>query len=806
MPIHITKLKLRKILLNILIRDSILLSIGVLSICVCFYLTYLYQNKLTSQLYPLNHLLHKLNSSFKDNNASFTAWLNSPTLNTKIYSLKKSSDNRYQLLKEIELHSKNLPYKNLIYLIQKDTRDLYWEQWNLSEMNKSNKKSIHQNTFFKELIQTTQKARKNIEYLILAKDKNANEKFFDLYDNISKLQYNLINNFYTESDYFTKKIKILTDQLKKLYNNIDLSNQEKKILNQPLQKLFNVAQKSLTHQNSYYGIIHYELKSDYNPLKEAIQKNIDKIIIANENHINHDIKIINILILIEFAIITLILFLFIIFGFVNVKKIISFILKPIEYLSKNIDLATKGGAPSSNKNENYIFEFSELVKDFEYMMKQREEQTTQLTYLAHHDKQTGIYNYSYLEELFDKMVGKLNTQKNDILIIYIKILKYDEITAILGEVAAANAITIFTKALSQFKLMPFLCAKIGESKFLITTTIKNDEDINTVLTELSAHAHFCLAVSKLSDLTKCIIGAVKYSEYPATLPILLQYCKFAAGHPSYHLTYHLFNKKSKNIFKRASTLEMDIRTAVENNQLFIQYQPQYALIGQQLVGCEALIRWQHPEFGIINPSEFIPIAEKSECILSIGRFVQQKTAEDYASWFNEIPTHKKIMLAINASIIEILSQDYEQHLLSILNKYHISPSLIEIEITESMIALYLKDIKVIVKRLKESGVNIAIDDFGTGYSSLERLLSFDFDLLKIDKSFVDKAIHDEKSKKLLSSVISLANNIDIKTLAEGVETSDQVALLTSLKCDYVQGFYFSNPISSEEMTQLIAMS
>ncbi len=803
MALNITKLKLRNILFKMLIRDGFLLIIGVISICVCFYLTYSYQYKLTYQLYPLDNLIHELNSTFKDDTSSFITWLDNPTLSKQNYSLQKKYSDRYQLLRQIELRSKNLPYKGLPYQIQKDTHKLYWEQWHLIEISSTNTKNVNQNMFLKRVAQTVKVARKNIEYIILSKDSNTYEKFFRLYDEINTLEYYLINNFYNENNYFSKKVLITLSNLEHTYNNIALSDQEKKIINKPIQDLIRISKKSLQVKNSYYDVIRSKLKEDYIPINNYLQKLIDELITANKIQIIYTNNVINILIFIEFGIIILILLLFILLGILNVKKIISFILKPIEYLSHNIDLATKGDSPTDSKTKNYIFEFNALVGDFEHMLKQRREHTNQLTYLAHHDKQTGIYNYSYLEELFDSMVNKLNTYKNDILVVYIKILKYDDICSILGEVAATHAITIFTKKLSQFENIPFLYAKIGEAKFLIASHLKTEDNIDAILAAFSNHAHYCLTAAKLSDFTKCIIGAVKYSEYPHKLPILLQYCKFVATHSVNHLAYHLFNKKSAMIFNRESTLGKDIRTAIENKQLFLQYQPQYALADHQLIGCEALIRWHHPKFGVIEPSEFIPLAEKSECILSIGRFVQQTAIADYASWFNDKISHKKITLAVNASIVELLSQDYDDHLLSLLNKYHISPNNIEVEITESMITLYLNDIKTIVKRLKESGITIAIDDFGTGYSSLERLLSFDFDLLKIDKSFIEKSFYDERSKKLLTSVISLASNIDIKTLAEGVETAEQVALLTSLNCDYVQGYYFSKPITSAEMKTLL---
>jgi EAL domain-containing protein (putative c-di-GMP-specific phosphodiesterase class I) len=266
-------------------------------------------------------------------------------------------------------------------------------------------------------------------------------------------------------------------------------------------------------------------------------------------------------------------------------------------------------------------------------------------------------------------------------------------------------------------------------------------------------------------------------------------------------TYRYFSAELENVYSNRIKLENALRFAQERNQLYLVYQPQIELSTGEMVAMETLIRWKHPELGLISPSEFIPIAEETGLINSIGEWVLKESFEQYAKWLAMGYDPKR--LAINISPVQLLQKNFPKLLQSHMMRHAIEPHRIEVEITETTVMSYSQESQEVLEQLHQLGVSIAIDDFGTGYSSLSHLRQLPLSALKIDRSFVKDITTDASAATIVKTVIALAKNLGFGVVAEGVEAKSQLAFLKQHGCLYAQGYYFSQPMDAEKMSMFL---
>ncbi|HBG35739.1 MAG TPA: hypothetical protein DDW88_01555, partial [Treponema sp.] len=248
------------------------------------------------------------------------------------------------------------------------------------------------------------------------------------------------------------------------------------------------------------------------------------------------------------------------------------------------------------------------------------------------------------------------------------------------------------------------------------------------------------------------------------------------------------------------TLTMD--QAYTNNNFIVNYQPKYLISDSTCVGAEALIRWKHDVYGLIPPNSFIPFFEKNGFIQKIDLFVFESVCKFLAKW-QEI-SKKRITISCNLSRLHLQNPDLPKTLLEIANRYNVSPSLIELELTESLMHKDPQKLIDIMNALKKEGFKISIDDFGSGYSSLNLLKDIPADTLKIDKAFLSKSSDGSSGTIILSSVMTMARELNLSTIAEGVETIEEVNILKRIGCEMVQGFYYARPMEKEQFFEVIA--
>lgn len=265
----------------------------------------------------------------------------------------------------------------------------------------------------------------------------------------------------------------------------------------------------------------------------------------------------------------------------------------------------------------------------------------------------------------------------------------------------------------------------------------------------------------------------------------------------------VFNAKMLDQAVQTMTLENELRRAVANDEFYVVYQPQVSLFSGRLSGFEALVRWDHPRLGVMAPGRFIPLAEETGIILDIGRIVLQKACKTMSSWRESLPNARDVVLSVNLSAKQFNQPDLVQMVTRILDVAGLPAECLKLEITESAIMDNPEDTVMKLARLKSRGIGVSIDDFGTGYSSMSYLQRFPLNYLKIDQNFIQNLELFPENLAIVKAIINLGHSLGLKTIAEGVERSSHVRILSSLKCEFAQGFFFSGPLSTKEAENLI---
>jgi EAL domain-containing protein (putative c-di-GMP-specific phosphodiesterase class I) len=250
-------------------------------------------------------------------------------------------------------------------------------------------------------------------------------------------------------------------------------------------------------------------------------------------------------------------------------------------------------------------------------------------------------------------------------------------------------------------------------------------------------------------------------------------------------------------------LETDLRRAVEREEFEVFYQPIVALGTGKITGFEALVRWHHPERGIVSPDEFISVAEETELIIPIGTWVLRRACRQLRQWQNEFPAETPLTMSVNLSGRQFRQVDLVDRVKHILNETKISPQCLRLEITESVVMEDAEVATAMLRQLRSINVQLSIDDFGTGYSSLSYLHRFPINILKIDRSFVNRMCQEDESLGIVETIAILASKLKMQVVAEGVETLEQQNHLRELGCGYAQGFFFSKPVREAAATELL---
>jgi diguanylate cyclase (GGDEF)-like protein/PAS domain S-box-containing protein len=423
-------------------------------------------------------------------------------------------------------------------------------------------------------------------------------------------------------------------------------------------------------------------------------------------------------------------------------------------------------------------------------------------YLAYHDDLTNLPNRRFINEEIENIIKEINAgNKRSLALLYIDLDRFK----VINDNFSHSSGDIFLKKVSE-RLASCLgkndmLARMGGDEFIFLLKDYDDPDyVTTKAEEILNLFNDSFYVGNDELHTSASIGIAIYPDYPISMENLMIYADNAM---------YQAKEKGKNRYSVYTSgllagmedeyrLETDLRRAVENNEFVLHYQPQIQPQTGVIVGLEALIRWQHPSLGLLPPDKFIKLAEDNGLINQIGKWVIREAASQNKEW--QDAGFSPLKVSVNLSTQQFLTKDLVTFMEDTLEQTGLDPQYLVVEITEYMAMEYEYSLKVL-EQLKEIGIGISIDDFGTGYSSLTYLNNFPIDYIKIDKSFVFEIMNDHPNAFIVKAIITLAHNLQMEVIAEGVETKDQLDILIDQQCDFVQGYYFSKPLPANEIEE-----
>jgi len=422
-------------------------------------------------------------------------------------------------------------------------------------------------------------------------------------------------------------------------------------------------------------------------------------------------------------------------------------------------------------------------------------------YLAHHDPLTGLPNRFFLGTSLENAVERAVRNKTNIAVLFIDLDLFKPVNDTLGHEIGDIVLQKVAKRITTNLRESDTVTRWGGDEYIVV--LEGNDSANSTsfvasnllkalkkpfyVNDNEIHISSSIGISTLTD----VISESPSSALIRNADTAMYQAKKLGGNQFYY-----YDEKITRAIQQQAYLEIELRSALENNEFELHYQTKFSTKNKTINGVEALIRWQHPIKGSIPPNQFIPIAEKTGLIIPIGEWVIKTACEQASQWQQQgLPTQ----VAVNISALQLNSGNLHRDIASILDKTGLPPNLLEIELTESLLIQNVSTAVKLLEKINQLGVSIAIDDFGTGFSSLSYLTLFPVNKLKIDRSFVQKMHEHTTDIRLIKAIIALAHSIDLTVVAEGVETVEQFNYLKKINCDSVQGFLLAKPVPWNEL-------
>ena len=443
------------------------------------------------------------------------------------------------------------------------------------------------------------------------------------------------------------------------------------------------------------------------------------------------------------------------------------------------------------KTENFISVFSDITA-----LKATEEK---LDFLAHHDYLTELPNRILLKARLEHTLNIAKRNKTLTAVIFMDIDNFKNINDSYGHTFGDAVLVAMSKRINNIIKEDDTLARIGGDEFVIAMNhFKSPEQIAYVVQDIMDLFEKSFIIEEKEFWITLSIGISIAPDDGTNTDTLIKNADTAMykAKEDGKNTYKFYNDKmSASSFERI-VFESALKMGINNNEFEVYYQPQEDLQNNKIIGFEALVRWHHPTLGIVSPARFIPIAEETKMILPIGEFVLKQACKDIKKWHQEGLCKGRI--AVNVSGVQLEHSDFAEILKYCLTHYEVDPSMIEIEVTESMVMKNPERWIRILEEIKRIGISISIDDFGTGYSSLSYLRRLPANTLKIDQSFVQDTPDENDACAIVNAIINMADSLGLETLAEGVETIEQRNYLVKKGCKYAQGYLLSKPMSGKD--------
>ncbi|MEX2103890.1 MAG: EAL domain-containing protein, partial [Bacilli bacterium] len=422
---------------------------------------------------------------------------------------------------------------------------------------------------------------------------------------------------------------------------------------------------------------------------------------------------------------------------------------------------------------NNITRFYGVVID----VTERKQTEEKINHMAFHDSLTGLPNSKKFYDYLSDALLESNHSEDSLAIMYVDVDRFKNINESFGhsfgDIALKGIADRITECVTKRNIVSRV---VGDEFLLLLPHITGESEAEVIANRIVEAFKHPLVVQNYEFHLTVSIGIAMYPSEGMDGESLTQ-CAHIAMSRTKELgknNYQIYSSHMKAKVHNRIELETDLRKAIENKELLLHYQPQIDIMTGALIGVEALIRWNHPSRGLIPPADFIPLAEESGLIVSIGEWVLRTACKQNKAWHNAgLPT---ISISVNLSIRQFLQSNLIHKIAQILKETELDAKYLDLEITESM-TMDVEHAIIMLHELKKLGVQISMDDFGTGYSSFNHLQRFPIDRLKIDKSFMDKITSNVNDANIVTTIIALAHNLGLKVTAEGVETSEQLQFL-----------------------------
>ncbi len=445
-----------------------------------------------------------------------------------------------------------------------------------------------------------------------------------------------------------------------------------------------------------------------------------------------------------------------------------------------------------------------LKERLRYEFEKRKMSENKLKKLALFDELTGLPNQILMLERLTQLIGEAKRKNNKVAILFFDIDYFKKVNDSLGHEVGDYILSQMAGRISAEIRNYDTVARLDGGKFVVILgNISESSTVSMIAEKLICQFRIPYIIDNRELILTSSIGVSMFPGDGELGETLFRKSESAMYHSKKvgRNTYSYFTDKMNKEIARRLSLENEMHGALERNEFTVYYQPKINISNNKPTGTEALLRWCNPVLGDISPAEFIPIAEQSGLIIQLGEFVLNEAMRDTAEWQQKYDPD--LSVAVNLSPRQFRDPNLINYIERTIKKHFSLGRYLELEITEGILMHEHSHISDALERINELGVNIAMDDFGTGYSSLSYLQKFPFNVLKIDKSFVDDITTSPSDQALIKATVAMAHGLNLKVTAEGVETEEQLAYLENLDCDYAQGYFFSKPIPFDKMDKYL---
>ena len=451
-------------------------------------------------------------------------------------------------------------------------------------------------------------------------------------------------------------------------------------------------------------------------------------------------------------------------------------------------------------NPTAMVGYSQDITERKIAEKKLYEQKNILHYQAHHDDLTKLPNRTFFNDRLEQAIQKAKRNKTLIALFYIDLDHFKQINDSLGHEIGDKVLQETANRLKNNIRKEDTLSRLGGDEFtVIVEELSIAKDVSVLAQKIIEDLAKPFYIDTHTLYVSSSIGISIYPDDDTDAKNLLKYsdsAMYKAKEEGRNNFQFYSIEMTESAFEHLA-MEVSLRQALENEEFIIHYQPQVDGSDSSLIGMEALIRWNHPSFGLIPPSKFIPMAEKNGLIIQIDQWVMKSAMTQFHSWYEE--GLQPGVLSMNLAIKQLQKKNFIETMHSLLEETKCKPEWIELEVTEGQIMTNPEEAIKVLNKISDMGIELAIDDFGTGYSSLSYLKKLPIDKLKIDRSFIKDLPNNEEDIGISKSVIALSKNLNLKVIAEGVETKEQRDFLVKNKCPNIQGYFYSRPILADEI-------